>query len=136
MQKKLILHYILFSLCKNLLHFKAISLCRYVLYQKNHIWYIGIYILYLCLLRHIWSGIDTKLQNTLQHNQMVKCYKSAFLWISRKAAWLFARYSVKENIQLQGTQDSDYVIKPSQTVNLSSKLVIISRQNEISPPTN
>ena len=28
------------------------------------------------------------------------------------------RYSVKENTQLQRTQNSDYVIKPSQTVNL------------------
>ena len=30
----------------------------------------------------------------------------------------FVRYSVEENVQLRQTQDSDYVIKPSQTVNL------------------
>ena len=38
------------------------------------------------------------------------------------------RYYDKENVQLQQTQDSDYVIKPSQTVNLFSKLVIISKR--------
>ena len=41
------------------------------------------------------------------------------------------RYSVKENTQLQRTQNSDYVIKPSQTVNLFSKLVIISKRRRV-----
>ena len=44
------------------------------------------------------------------------------------------RYSVKENTQLQRTQNSDYVIKPSQTVNLFFQAGNhYKRRNENSP---